>query len=296
MITGLILGAMVAATTVQQTDTTFAVGSAERLSVETLGGSVEVGVWDQDQVRVQAEHSRRTFIEVDRDGRDIQVESEARRGPANIVDYVITVPRGLDLDVEANYGDVIVSIEGSNAAVRIETVRGDVTVMGGRGSVEIDVTSGSVYVEGADGRIDIESSSADIQVVRSSGEIYAETAGGTIVLQDVSPIAVDVGSVGGRVHYSGELLADGMYFFGSHGGSITIVVPEDAAASFGVATVHGSITSNLRGEVEAMRAGERHEFEIGGGGAIVEAETYGGRIRLLRRGSEGSGAPRIRRR
>lgn len=290
---GLMIGAMMALSMVQQTDTTFAVGTAERLDVETLGGSVEVGVWDRDEVRVQAEHSNRTFIEIDRDGREIQIESEARRGPANIVDYVITVPRGLALDIESNYGDV--TVRGADGAVSIETVRGDVTVVGGRGMIEIDLTMGSIYVEGADGTIDIESSAADIHVVRSSGEIYAESAGGTIVLEDVTPVAVDVGSTGGRVHYAGSLAPNGSYFFGSHGGSVTIVVPEGTGASFNVATVYGTITSNLRGETEALRGGERHEFEIGGGGAIVEAETYGGRIRLLRSGSEGSMAPRIRR-
>jgi hypothetical protein len=128
-------------------------------------------------------------------------------------------------------------------------------------------------------------------VVNSSGEIYAETAGGTIVLENVDPTSVDVGSTGGRVHYDGAFRPGGTYFFGAHGGSITIVVGEEARASFNVATVHGSITSNLSGTAQSMKGGERHQFEVGGGGAIVEAETYGGRIRILRRGSEGTAAP-----
>ena len=41
---------------------------------------------------------------------------------------------------------------------------------------------------------------------------------------------------------------------------------------------------------------KRSSFEIGGGSALIEAETYGGRIRILRRGSEGSSAPTQRRR
>ena len=108
-------------------------------------------------------------------------------------------------------------------------------------------------------------------------------------------MAVDVGSTGGRVYYDGSFDPNGTYFFGAHGGTLTIVVGEEARASFNLATVHGSITSNLRGEAESFRRGERHEFDVGGGGAIVEAETFGGRIRLLRRGSEGAEAP-VRRR
>lgn len=291
---GLIMGAMVALSMVQaQTDTVFPVDGAEMLSVETLGGSIHVDVWDEDRIRVQAEHSNRTYIEIRRGRRGINIESEARRGPANIVDFRITVPRRMSLDLEAQYGDIV--IEGSDGAVKAEALQGDVSILGGRGTIEVSATIGSILVDGADGKIEIESSAADIRVVNSSGEIYAETAGGSVVLENVRPRAVDVGSTGGRVHYDGSFEPRGTYFFGSHGGSVTIVVPDGAAASFNVATVHGSISSNLRGEAESLKGGERHQFQIGGGGALVEAETYGGRIRLLRRGSEGSEAPGPRR-
>lgn len=274
---------------VQQTDTTFAVDGAEYVDVETLGGSITVEVWDEDRIRVQAEHSARTYVEIDRHRNGISIESEARRGPANLVDFVLTVPRRLTLRLEANYGDIV--IDGSDGEVNAETVQGDVTVRGGRGQIEIESTVGSIFVEGADGTIEIESSAADIRIEDSSGEIYAETAGGSIVLENVDPRVVDVGSTGGRVYYSGSFRRGGTYFFGAHGGSITIVVPEGASASFNVATVHGSITSTLDGEPRAFRGGERHQFEVGEGGALVEAETYGGRIRLLRPGTEGAEAP-----
>jgi hypothetical protein len=289
---GLIMGAMVALSMFQQTDTTFAVGTAERLSVDALGGSIRVDVWDEERIRVRAQHSTRTFVEIERGRTEIRVDSEARRGPANLVDFHVTVPRRFGLDLEAQYGDI--TIEGSDGAVKAETVRGDVTILGGRGTVRVSATIGSIRVEGAEGRIELESSAADIHVVRSSGEIYAETAGGSVVLENVSPTVVDVGSTGGRVHYAGTFEPGGTYFFGAHGGSLTIVVPEGTSAEFHVATVHGSITSNLRGETESLRNGERHRFAIGGGGALVEAETYGGRIRLLRAGTEGAEAPTIR--
>ena len=102
---GVIIGALMALSMVQQTDTTFAVGGAELLDVESLGGSINVTTWNEDMIRIQAEHSQRTFVEIDRGRRSISVESEARRGPANLVDYEITVPRSLGLRLEAQYGD-----------------------------------------------------------------------------------------------------------------------------------------------------------------------------------------------
>lgn len=286
---GVIMGALMALGMVQQTDTTFALQGAEFLAVETMGGSITIGVWDEDRIRVKAEHSTRTYIEIRRRRRGISIESEARRGPANLVDFQITVPRRLALRLVAQYGDI--TIEGSDGAIDAETLQGDVTILGGRGTVQVQSTMGSILVDGADGRIEIESSAADIRIVNSSGEIYAETAGGTIVLENIHASSVDVGSAGGRVHYAGTFEPGGTYFFGAHGGSITIIVPEDARASFNLATIHGSITSNLNGEVESFRGGRRHTFTVGGGGALVEAETYGGRIRLMRAGTDGSEAP-----
>lgn len=286
---GLLIGAFLALGTVQQTDTTFAVNGADRLQVETMGGSILVDVWDRAEVRIQAEHSSRTYIDIDRRRGVIDIEAEARRGPANIVDFHITVPRTMALDLEGMYADI--TVEGSDGAVEVETVQGDITIRGGRGTIEVSNTMGKILVEGARGRIDIESSMADVRVVDSSGEIYAETAAGAIVLENVDATIVDIGSTGGRVYFEGTLDPSGTYFFGAHGGSITIVVAEDASASFHLATVHGSITSNLSGETRSFRRGQRHQFEVGGGGALVEAESFGGRIRILRRGSEGARAP-----
>ena len=52
---GIVIGAMMALSVVQQTDTTFAVGSATRLDVENQGGQVIVAVWDRDEIRIQAD-------------------------------------------------------------------------------------------------------------------------------------------------------------------------------------------------------------------------------------------------
>ena len=96
----MLLGAMLVMAPMQaQTDTTVAVGNAEKVNVETLGGSITVRVWDEDRVRVQAEHSNRTYVEIETGSREIHIESEARRGPANVVDFVVTVPRWMGLEL-----------------------------------------------------------------------------------------------------------------------------------------------------------------------------------------------------
>ena len=108
-------------------------------------------------------------------------------------------------------------------------------------------TSGKIRIEDAEGVIEASSVAESIHISGSSGEIFVETVGGNITLEDVSASVVEVGTVGGRISYSGSVDRDGEYFFGSHGGSITITVPEGTDADVSFATIHGSISTNFSG-------------------------------------------------
>lgn len=285
----IVIGALVALGALQQTDTVIPLQGAQRLEVDAPGGSITVGTWDRDEVRVQAEHSSRTYVEIDRSGSTLEVEAEARRGPANIVDFVLTIPRGLDLELDGMYTDILV--EGVEGEVEAETLQGDITIRGGRGRVEVGSVSGRILVEGAQGVVEVETAAGDIRVRDGSGEVYGESAGGDIILEGMRATAVDVGAVGGRVFYGGTFEPGGTYFFGSHGGSVTLALPEGTGATLNLATLHGGITSNLGEGPSTFERGERHSFQIGGGGALVEVETFAGRIRVLREGTPGALPP-----
>jgi hypothetical protein len=288
-----IIGALATLGLVQQTDTVVPVGDATLLDVQSLGGTVVVDVWERSEVRVRAEHSRRAFVEIERRGRRIAVEPGALRGPGNLVDFRITVPASMDLKVEGMM--VSITIDGAGGEVEAETLDGDVTVRGGRGTVKVASMTGTVLVEGAEGLIEVESAAGSVRVVNSSGEIVGESAGGDIVMERVRATSVDVGSVGGTIWYDGTFAAGGTYFFGSHGGSVTLVVPQGTTARFDLATLHGPVYDNLQGEMRRAPSGRRHTLETGSGaGAIVEVETFGGRINVVRKGTEGE-APRTRR-
>lgn len=282
---GAIIGALMALSMVQQTDTVFPVGGATLLDVQTLAGSVVVDTWDRDEVRIRAEHSRRTYVEIDRRGSRISVEAEALRGPANVVDYHITVPATLRLKIEGFMASI--TVNGALNDVEAETLQGDVIVRGGRGRIKVSSMAGSVLVEGAEGYIEIESVAGSVRIVDSSGEMVGETMAGPMIFENVHASLVDVASVGGIVWYDGTFDPGGTYFFASHGGSVTLVVPEGTSAQFDLSTVSGSVRDNLQGEMRHSERAGRHSIEVGGGDAIVEVETFGGRISILRKGTEG---------
>jgi len=284
---GILMGALVALSMAQQTDTTFAVDGATRVDVEAAGGTITVTAWERNEIRVQAAHSMRTRVSIERtrNGR-IAIESDADRGPAGIADFTISVPSSLALNLEGMYTDI--TVEGSNAAVEAETLQGDIIIRGGRGTVSASATTGEVLIEGAEGTIEVETAAGNIRFVNVGGDVVAESAGGDIFFENARAATVDAGTTGGRLQYQGTFQATGRYFFGSHGGSVLLIVPEGTAATFNLATIHGSITTNVNGTTQRLERGRRNSVSVGTGGAVVEVETFGGRIAVMRQGTEGA--------
>lgn len=281
MTAALTLALMATTGWVQQTDTVIPVDGATRLAVEAPGGSITVTAWDRPEIRIRASHSSRTFVDIDRRGSTIDVEAEARRGPATIIDYQIDAPASLDLELDGMYSDI--TVEGMDGEVEAEVLEGDIRIMGGSGVVKARSVTGEVVVEGTRGRVEVETVAEGVRITDVTGEVYAESVGGSLVLEDVRASVVEVGSVGGRIQFSGELQDGGRYFFGSHGGSVTLTLASDASATFHLATLHGGVTSDFPGAPESFERGERHAWTTGGGGALVEVETFGGRIAVNRR-------------
>ena len=152
----------------------------------------------------------------------------------------------------------------------------------------VSATTGEVLVEGAEGEIEVETAAGDIRFVNVGGNVVAESAGGDIFFEGSRATSVDAGSTGGRLEYQGAFDPSGRYFFGSHGGSVLLVVPEGTSATFNLATIHGQITTNINGTTQRMERGQRNSITLGNGGAVVEAETFGGRIAVMRQGTEGA--------
>jgi hypothetical protein len=162
--------------------------------------------------------------------------------------------------------------------------------------VKVSSTTGKILVEGAKNGVDAETAADEIRLVNVAGDVTAESAGGDIILVNSMAGSVDVGTIGGRVYYDGVFQKGGTYFLGTHGGTITLVVPQGAAATFHLGTVHGTVINALEGSPERFEGGQRHNLDVGGGGALVEAETFGGRISLVRKGAPGSEPPSARER
>jgi hypothetical protein len=147
-------------------------------------------------------------------------------------------------------------------------------------------------VEGAQGRLELSGTAGDVTVRNCSGTILAESVGGSLVLEGIDSPEVEAGTVGGTLRYQGSIQDGGTYAFGTHGGSITLVLPPNINARMDVVTLAGDLRVTYPGvpsepsrrrDVPGLRE-KRLAFELGNGSARVEVESFGGTIEIRQRG------------
>lgn len=265
------------------TDETVAVSKGARLSVSSFAGEVHIRGWERDSVRVQAYHSARSRVTIKPGTAGLSVSSS---GTPGAVDYDISVPAWMPVKIEGTY--IYIGVEGTQADISAETVRGDIVIKGGAVSVTAKSVEGEVILEGVRGRVTASSINQGVTVNGAAGELSAETVNGHIALNNIDSTSVEVASVNGNIKYDGSAAPNGRYRFATHNGSISVGVPETASAAFMVRTYNGSVRTDLevQGGGEARR-GQRITYTLGSGSAEFDLESFGGTIQLRRRGSEG---------
>lgn len=261
-------------------DTTVAVRRGTRLELSTLGGDIMVHTWDRNAVRVVAEHSSRERIEVKTLGAVVTVTARASRGAGRAVDYAMTVPRWMDMNLSGTYSDV--SVDGAEGRVVAESVQGDLTVTGGQGLVSLQSVEGDVTLTNASGRIELNTTNGEIVARDLNGEVYAETVNGDIRLEAVRSGNVTATTVNGDLDYYGEIRNDGRYRLSTHNGDVTVAIPASANVTVSVATFQGEFESDFPLTLTPNAQGKRFSFTIGTGSGRLELESFQGTIRLRR--------------
>ena len=271
---------MTAAALQWQTDTTGAVAANARLYLKNDAGRIEVRAWERNEMRIQAEHGSRDEIRIETRGDVIRVEARRRHGRP-IVDYRITVPAGMALQVGGVHAEV--HVEGVRGDIQAESVEGDIIVRGGGGSMNLSSVEGDIILDGARGRVQINAVDGDVHVSNVVGDVTIENIDGELILENIDATRVDANTVDGDVRYSGTIRDGGRYRFTSHDGDVTLAVPAGINATISVATFDGEFVSDFPLQLNRAQAGRRFSFTLGSGSATVELESFDGEIILQRR-------------
>lgn len=282
MLLTLLLGSLLGAAP-QQTDTTITVTPGTRLEMDNPGGEIVVHGWERNVVQIKARHSSRTHVRIKTAGSVLSIESEADRGPANIVDYDISVPSWMPLNLEGMYSDI--SIENMKSDAELQSLNGSLTVKNVTGSLNLHSVQGTISVTGSRGRLELNSVSEGVIVLDAEGDITVETISGDVDLQRIRSKSVEVGTLDGDLLYDGTLQEGGRYSFVSHSGDIMVGVPDGASASFNVATLDGELETTIPVQGMEHPTRRRTNFRLGAGSATVDVESFNGNVKVGRTGT-----------
>jgi hypothetical protein len=264
--------------TPMRTDTTFSVKPGTRLELNNFAGSIAVHTWAKNAVRVGADHSSRARVEVELSGTTLGIKIVHWRGILATVDYELTVPKWMSLELGGVNTDI--SVENADGEVNAQSVQGEISVTGGSKLVTANSVEGEVRVSRASGKVECNSVNSDVRIEDSSGQIVASSVNGEIVLKGIDSDDVEASTVSGEVTYQGVIKDGGSYHFSTHNGDISIAVPDRANATVSVATYSGEFASAFPVKLDESRRGKRFNFTLGNGSARIELESFQGEIRL----------------
>ena len=284
LVAAVLLGAAPPQSGAPQTDQTVTVQRGARLTIDNFAGDVVVHVWDKDTLHVVARHQGRTKIRIRQTPAGIALSASADMGPAGSVDYEITAPSWMPVKIDGTY--CFITIDGSQAEIAADSVRGDITIKGGTGFVTAKSVEGSVVVEGARGKLTASSVEEKVEITGVSGDITADAVNGDVRLRQISSSSVDVSTVNGSISYQGAISDSGHYSFTSHDGDILLDIPERTNATVSVRTYSGDFHSPFQAlqppSRSEMERGKRVTMTMGTGRADVAVESFGGEITIGR--------------
>ena len=259
-----------------------------RLVLSNQAGEVVVRSWDQDRVRIQASHGARETISAETTDNTLRIRTQrtgGSRGPGGLVDYQITVPRWMPVNLTGTYLDA--TIEGTQAEVTVETVHGNAKVTGGNGAVSLRSVEGVITVDKASGRVQATTVNEGIRITNSSGEISAETTNGNIFIDSAQTSNLEAFTVNGEVTFNGTIRDSGVYKLGTHNGDIRVGLGGANNATVFVRTFQGDFAADFPVQLpdgQNPRSGsKRFNFTLGSGSARIELQSFGGDIVLARK-------------
>ena len=256
-----------------------------RLVLTNNAGEVVVRSWDRDVVKIEATHNERDSIDVQTADQTLRIRSRSTRGPSSLVDYRLTVPRWMPVNLSGSYLEA--SIEGTTAEVTVETVHGNVRVVGGSGAIAVRSVMGTITVDKASGRVQATTVNEGIRMTNVTGDMSAETTNGDIVVENAQTSNLEVSTVNGDVTFNGTVRDNGAYRFTTHSGDVRVGLGGAANATVFVRTFQGDFSSDLPIELPEGQSkdsgSKRFNFTLGTGSARIEVQSFNGDIHLARR-------------
>jgi DUF4097 and DUF4098 domain-containing protein YvlB len=262
------------------TDTVFEVNPKAVLAVRNHAGDIVIRTWDRNQVRVEASHSSHDRVKILQSESSVKIKSETRHGLPDVVDYEITIPRTMAVDLWGFQTDI--SVDGVRNGVRVETMSGDIDLRDVEGELSLRSVEGDITLVRGKGSFEVNCVEGEISVIEFEGDVHVESIDGDISLEGINSDRVEAKTIDGDVRYQGSINDNGRYRLTTHDGDVIIAVPANANATISVATFDGEFEADFPVQLEGAQASRKFNITIGNGSARVELHSFDGDIRLVR--------------
>lgn len=193
------------------------------------------------------------------DGNSVRIGITGDKGKGISIDYDITAPVGVALNLHSISGDIVVNHAGRYLSA--SSISGDVRARGISGPADLSTASGDIELE--------QTGQGDVKAKSSSGDMKIHGLNGSLTARDGS----------GDISADGRLVGGGNLANGS--GDIKLHLPADARFNLEASTGSGDINVNFPG-APRQDDGSRHHLtaSINGGGATVEVRTGSGDVEI----------------
>ena len=206
------------------------------------------------------------------------------------VRFTIAVPRDYPMELKTSGGSL--DVRSLSASVKGKTAGGSITIRDVTGQIDAHTSGGNIDAERINGPTQLGTSGGSIDINDARGDLDVHTSGGSIDLKS-SDGRVKADTSGGSVR--AEVRINRGVDLSTSGGSITLLLSEDAGASIDAKTSGGRVESEL--PLSNTELAERSHLRgaINGGGEPVVLRTSGGSIdveplrgsTLVQRGTKG---------
>ncbi len=271
------------------------IGRDGRFSLNNISGDIIVTAGSGDEVSIDAvkrtrgDRSELGRVQIAVDDRaervDVRTVYEQNRTDRNrqgdhvSVDYTVTVPASVSVDVHSVSGPI--KVTGVHGSLRTETVSGEVTINDAPRLEAAKTVSGDVLLTGvtADGDLSAGSVSGNVRAkgLKARG-LDLGSVSGDIDVSDVTCERLGIKTVSGSVEYAGGIARNGRYEINAHSGTVRLLLASPAGFELNANSFSGSIRSELPltiGGDASRRDDDRSRGRRGGANNHAMRATFG---------------------
>lgn len=231
------------------------------LDLENEIGPVEISVWDQNKIRIQAVKKVRKISDPDEARMLLDTLKIRIKKTGDTVEIKTVFPQKMDMDRKDGWFKILSNLFRFPPSVDSETLPLEVCYrikLPRRSNVSLDTEIGKIAVSGLEGTVKAESEIGSVNISKITGELEVESQIGEINIERI------IGPVKARTEI----------------GKISLGVDPQVSADLDVSTDLGWIDLDHTLGVEGKLSKKHIRGRIGAGGPLIEIKTEIGKVNI----------------